>query len=121
MQSDGKEYNFNIDNYELKYNYSYFCFLPESFINIDIIQDFIKMNKTLFQNLLKFEYQIYSALTWVNLPSNKKHYVQYPHRDFDDYKFLTIIINWTDTTKDNGATLYFKGSHKNNKLQETTA
>lgn len=114
LQSDGEKNKFclKINNY----NFNYFCFLPEAFFFNKNIQQFLKNNQTLFRDILGFEYQVYSALTWINLPSKKKHYVQYPHRDYDDYKFLTIIINWTDLTKNNGATLYYKGSHKNNDL-----
>ena len=34
------------------------------------------------------------------------------HRDFDDFRFLTIFISWTKTTKEDGATLYAPGTHK---------
>lgn len=116
LQSDGGKNIFELkDN---NYNFNYFCFLPEVFFLNQNIQLFLKNNKNLFRKILGFNYQVYSALTWINLPTKKRHYVQFPHRDYDDFKFLTVIINWTDLTKDNGATLYYKGSHRNNDLSK---
>ena len=112
LQSDGKKYKFNLKSN--KYNFNYLCFLPETFFSNITIQQFLSKNYNLFRDILGFEYQVYSALTWINFPSKKKHYVQYPHRDYDDFKFLTVVINWVNTNKNNGATLYYKGSHKKN-------
>jgi hypothetical protein len=111
LQSDGNKYKLDIYKFRHKTNYNYLCFLPESFMCFKKINIFLKKNKNLFYSLLGFKSKIYSALTWINLPTKRKHYVQYLHRDFDDYKFLTIIINWTKVTKNNGATMYIEGSH----------
>ena len=37
------------------------------------------------------------------------------HRDFDDFKFLGLIVYWNKITKRNGALCFQKGSHKEEK------
>ncbi len=112
LQSDGELYFFDDKNFKEKYNFNYFCFNQENFINFDEIKNFLQDKDSLFKSILNFDYKIYSALTWINLPTKKKHYVQEWHRDYDDFKFLTIIINWSDINLNNGATKYIEGSHK---------
>jgi hypothetical protein len=88
------------------------CFLPSDFINFNSLKVFLEKNKELFREYLCFDPQIYSSLTWINSQSKEEHYVHKLHRDYDDYKFLTIIINWTRSSKENGATRYLEGTHK---------
>ena len=112
LQSDGKKYLYNADIKE--HDFSYACFLPSDFINFNSLQIFLDKNKKLFREYLRFEPQIYSSLTWINSQSKEDHYVHKLHRDYDDYKFLTIIVNWTRSSKENGATRYLEGTHKSN-------
>ena len=62
---------------------------------------------------LNFKYEVYSAVTWINFSNlyKTKHYTYRHHRDFDDLKSLSIVIYWSDATKDSGATLFRPGSH----------
>ena len=70
--------------------------------------------KDILISYLKFKPEIYSALTWINFPSKEKHYTSRVHRDYDDFKFLIIVILWADVTKQNGPTLYYTMSHTKN-------
>ena len=115
LQSDGKLYFFNNKNFKEKYNFNYFCFTQDNLANSKEIQNFLDEKKNLFRSILNFDYEVYSSLTWVNLPTKKRHYVQKWHRDYDDFKFLTVIINWSDIDINNGATKYIEGSHNNAK------
>jgi hypothetical protein len=114
LQSDGKEFLFNLSNYRKKYNFNYFCFPGDIFLNFEPLKKFLLSNKRLFDQILNFDCKIYSAYTWVNLPSKIKHHTQYLHRDYEDFKFITIIINWNDVNENNGATKFIEGSHKSN-------
>ena len=47
----------------------------------------------------------------LNKQSEKKHYVQNLHMDFDCASNVTFFIYWTEVSKLNGATKIFPGSH----------
>jgi hypothetical protein len=112
LQSDGKEYIFSKKKLEIN-NFPYCAFLPDQFFEFVKFKNLLKSKKIsdLINSYLNFNANIYSALTWVNIPSKNKHYVHNLHRDYDDFKFLVLIINWTTVTKNNGATRFIKKSH----------
>ena len=111
LQSNGKRYKFKLKS---KSKNIYSTFLHTKALNKKIIENAIntKNLNNLIMNYLNFKPHIYSALTWLNLPSSKTHYVQRMHRDYDDFKFLVLIIYWNDVGKKNGATSFIPGSHK---------
>jgi hypothetical protein len=115
LQSNGKLYKFRLKS---KTKSIYSTFLHSKILNKKIINNVLDKRslENLVMHYLSFKPEVYSALTWLNLPSNKKHYVQHLHRDYDDFKFLVLIIYWNDVGKKNGATSFVSGSHKfNNK------
>ena len=57
------------------------------------------------------EVKIYSINSMLNKQSEKKHYVQNLHVDFDCASNVTFFIYWTEVSKLNGATKIFPGSH----------
>ena len=57
------------------------------------------------------EVKIYSINSMLNKQSEKKHYVQNLHMDFDCASNVTFFIYWTEVSKLNGATKIFPGSH----------
>jgi len=108
LQSNGELYKFRLKS---KINYDYLTFLPSSFLTKNILSKTLEQKK-IITSYLNFEPKIYSALTWINFPSNKKHYVHNLHRDYDDFKFLVLAIYWNDVAKKNGATTYIPKSHR---------
>ncbi len=50
--------------------------------------------------------------TFWTLPSDEVAWLSDFHRDMDDYLCLTVIINWTNTIKNNSGTRYIKGTHR---------
>jgi hypothetical protein len=112
LQSDGKLRTFKKKNNHIK-KFAYSAFPPNEFMGFKKLQNFLNSKKLLdlIDSYLNFKSDIYSAVTWVNVPSKKKHYVTNMHRDYDDFKFLVLIINWTNVTKNNGATRFVKQSH----------
>lgn len=113
IQSNGKSIRFEKNFFEQKVNYSYLYFKPNISLKLKKLSDFLKDKdlNNLIKNYLNFEPYIYNLTTWVNFQSQKKHYVHRVHRDHDDFKFMTLIIYWTDVDNENGATQLIKKSH----------
>ncbi len=94
-----------------------FCFKQ-----IDTIK-FLQQNKIVdFEYLKKisdyycgFNTSLYDLNTFGTIIGEKKSYVMREHRDFDDFKSLTIFIAWTKTSSDDGATLFMPYSHNSSK------
>jgi len=118
MQSEGNKITFNYKNIisDPEKN-AYYSFDP------DIVYDFVPLkqfvsNKNLndiIDSYLNFKNKIYSSVTWFNPPAKEKHYVYSNHRDNDDFKFLGMIIYWTNVDVNSGATCVVEKSHiKNN-------
>jgi len=115
MQSNGKPFFFNpsiISGNITPHNY--YAFLPETTLSFEPIRSFLysKYLTNMVTAYLNFTPQIYSCITWFNPATNLAHYVHRLHRDYDDYKFVGLIIYWNEVTKDNGATAYVPGSHR---------
>ena len=97
-------------------SYSYFSFDPSE----PSLKEFYKkiLNndkiKSVVSDYLGNEAKLYSINTMVTTKSKNFHQVTNLHRDFDDDKFLTLFVYWTDTSKNNGATYYIPGSHLKN-------
>lgn len=122
MQSDGTQIKFNSN--EIKKNISnssYYCFDSNLIFSFEPLKAFLKQKElnNLIDEYLNFKGSIYSSVTWFNPPSNEKHYVHRVHRDHDDFKFLGLIIYWTDAFPNSGATRIIEGSHnQTNQLKE---
>ena len=59
-----------------------------------------------------FNTSLYELNTFGTFPGKLTSYVMRKHRDFDDFRFLTIFIAWTKTSEKDGATFYAPGTHK---------
>jgi hypothetical protein len=112
MQSNGILYKFSENEFKKK-RFQYYTFLLNNLFKYRELMDFLiskKLNR-IIKGYLGFDPRIYSVLTWLNFPQKEKHYVHQVHRDYDDFKFLSLIINWTDVSKENGATRFIRSSH----------
>ena len=112
LQSDCKLRFFSKKNLANN-KFAYCTFLPSEFFSFRKLMNFLnsKILSDYINSYFNFKSSIYSALTWVNMPSINKHYVHSLHRDYDDFKFLVLIINWTAVTKNTGATRFIKKTH----------
>ncbi len=114
LQSNGKSYLFSLDKFNQdNSSFPYISFLPE-IIEYKPIQKILldPQIQNIINSYLKFEWTIYSCITWFNPRSDQKHYVHRFHRDHDDYKSLTMFIYWTDVDENNGCFQYIKNSHR---------
>lgn len=112
MQSSGILYKFSKKEFKRK-SFAYYTFLFQNLFNYPELRNFLisrKLNR-IINGYLGFDPKLYFLLTWFNFPNKEKHYVHRLHRDYDDFKFLSLIINWTDVTKENGATRFIRSSH----------
>jgi hypothetical protein len=119
LQSDGVNLKFNSNKEPFNNNTSsYFCFEPSTNMNFKPLKNFLENIdlKDIVNNYLGLDSSIYFNTTWYNPPSNKKHYVHRLHRDYDDYKFLGLVIYWNDVNEHNGALQYVRGSHLDEKI-----
>ncbi len=118
MQSEGNQITFSYKDIKnnLKKN-AYYSFGP------DIVYDYAPLNQfisnknlnNIIDNYLNFKNTIYSSVTWFNPQAEEEHYVYSNHRDNDDFKFLGMIIYWTNVDINSGATCIVEKSHiKNN-------
>ena len=117
IQSDGKKIKFEKNFFEENVDYSYLYFPPNISLKMEKLNNFLTSESliNLIQNYLHFKPIIYNLTTWVNFQSKERHYVHRVHRDYDDFKFMTLIIYWTDADKNNGVTELIKGSHSSKK------
>ena len=125
LQSDGIKKVFELNN-EKNYGKqsNYYCFLPEVVMDFQPVKNFLLSEKLkkILQGYLNFNSSIYHCITFFNPPSNHSHYVQTPHRDYDDWKHVQLTIYWNNINQKNGAMTYYKKSHKtkfdkNNKVE----
>tara|TARA_Y100000590_G_scaffold274281_1_gene307987 strand:- start:31328 stop:32320 length:993 start_codon:yes stop_codon:yes gene_type:complete len=117
LQSDGKEINFKLNNDKYLGSISnYFCFLPNIVLNFPPVKKLLndKKLKTIIDDYLNFKSDIYHCITFYNPISNFSHYVQNPHRDFDDWKHIQLTIYWNEINEKNGAMTFYKKSHNSN-------
>ena len=81
----------------------------------------IILNKEEIQKIansfLKFDWTIYSCITWFNPITKNWDYNHDLHKDYEDFKTLTMVIYWTNVSKTSGCFMYVKESHKNNKKE----
>lgn len=114
LQSSGIKTKFRPLNHDSKNKNAYFCFTSEVFKNFKPIKKLL--NNTSFTQFinthLNFDASIYACHTWYNPKTSENHYVHRSHRDYDDFKFVGLIIYWNKISRKNGATTYIKGSHK---------
>lgn len=101
-------------------NINYLSYTPDISLENVHINKIIKNKKIkkIVDDYLNYDSQIYSVNTMLTLPSDNKHSVTDKHRDIDDVIFLALFIYWTETSFDNGATMFEVGSH-NKKHGET--
>ncbi len=115
MQSSGNQINFELkkEKDNLKKN-AYYCFNPEVTTNYEPFKKFISSKKiiSLIDSYLNFKSEMYSSITWYNPQSNEDHYVHRKHRDHDDFKFLGMIIYWTNVDKNSGCLNIVEKSHE---------
>ena len=114
LQSSGIKNKFRPENnYNKGYQNAYFCFTPDIFLNFKPMQNLLKDKSliSLINSYLNFDASIYACHTWYNPKTKDNHYVHRLHRDYDDFKFIGLIIYWNRITKKNGATTYVKGSN----------
>ena len=117
-QSNNKEYNLDWRN---KNNFNStsrnFCFKQIDtirYLNDNSIID-LKYLRQIANLYCGFKTSLYEINTFGTFPGKSTSYVMRKHRDFDDFRFLTIFISWTKTTEEDGATLYAPGTHKSSK------
>ena len=94
--------------------YSYGSFDIQVSLNSSVVKKFCSME--LIWNVAKKyldsnEVRIYSINTMLSKKSKKEYYVNNLHVDFDCANMVTFFIYWTDTSKLNGATRLWPGSH----------
>jgi len=93
---------------------------PEISLSCDLISDFLKNDK--LTDFLKiyfgFSPDLHNINTFATMPFNFSHHVMKGHRDYDHFYGITVFISWTKTSKDNGATMYLKGSNALNNIKE---
>ena len=121
LQSDGNLLKFNPKKDIFSgSDYSYFSFLPETTLSFLPIKNLLsdKNLSTIIKSYLNFDSKIYCCVTWYNPKSKKTHYVHRFHRDFDDFKFLTLIIYWNKTDQSNGCIMYLKKTHNSENIEE---
>lgn len=117
-QSDNKE--IREDWREIKIsssNIRNFCFKQIDnikFLQLNKIVDFAYLKK-ISDYYCGFNTSLYDLNTFGTIIGEKKSYVMRTHRDFDDFKSLTIFIAWTKTSSDDGATLFMPYSHNSSK------
>ena len=111
----GRHLNKNgfLENY-LEGESRYRCILRTDSEQCRQLQKFIKNNDVckIANEYLKIKAPIYSISTFATFPGKSSHYVLKEHRDYDHFFSLTFFIAWTDTKKDDGATLYMPKTHK---------
>ena len=122
MQSNGVKIKFNFSEIMSQNvsDISYYSFDPNLIFNFEPLNVFLQQKElnNLINEYLNFTSSIYSSITWFNPQSNKKHYVHRMHRDHDDFKFLVLIIYWTDSFIGSGATRIIEGSHTQRNQQK---
>ena len=113
MQSDGKIMEFQPKD-DIFSSSAYFVFLPKATLSFLPIQKLLndKKFKFIINSYLNFNWKIYSCITWYNPATNSKHYAHRLHRDTEDYRFLSLFINWNKVTESNGSLTYIKKSHR---------
>ena len=83
------------------------------------IKEFLK--NPLFERLSKMQLgentEVFSVGTFATLPGKSSHHVLKKHRDFDHFSSLTFFIAWTETSKEDGATIYYPKSHRISKTK----
>ena len=94
------------------YKNAYLSFLPDTTLQFRPLREFLASNElnAIIRRYLKFDAEIYNCVTWYNPKCDLGHYVHRKHRDYDDYRFLVLIVYWSNVGS--GATRYVKGSHK---------
>jgi|MDSV01.1.fsa_nt_gb hypothetical protein len=121
MQSDGIPLKFDSNKRPFnEKNSAYFCFDASVTLSFKPLKEFLE-NKNLtnvINNYLNFPSSIYNISTWYNPPSNEQHYVHRSHRDYDDFKFLGMVIYWNDIEENNGPLTFVKKSHKDKNIFE---
>ena len=119
MQSSFKKMNYNdLKDYSASheiFNKGYYS--PSTQVSLDN-----SVIKTLFNNIhfqklsslyCGFKTKGYLLHTMLNISKEGVHPVTQYHRDTNDFVDLGFFIYWTDTDKNNGATTYQEGSHRN--------
>tara|TARA_B100000212_G_scaffold120769_1_gene90414 strand:- start:2742 stop:3755 length:1014 start_codon:yes stop_codon:yes gene_type:complete len=120
-QSNSKE--INLDWRKIKNNNSNkrnFCFKQLdtiNYLNKHPIINF-KYLKQIADLYCGFNTNLYELNTFGTFSGIVNSYVMRKHRDFDDFKFLTFFIALTETTEEDGATLFAPGTHITSKLSK---
>jgi hypothetical protein len=121
IQSNGKPIIFNpkSEPFINKKN-AYYCFERSITLSFKPLYDFLENDKlrSVINNYLSFQASIYNCSTWYNPPTHQEHYVHRSHRDYDDFKFLGIVIYWNNIDQKNGPLTYVKRSHRNSAILE---
>lgn len=59
-----------------------------------------------------------NVVMWWSKANGESFHTQNIHRDYDDFKFLTLFIYMTDVTDENGPHVYFPGTHNGEENSE---
>jgi hypothetical protein len=103
------KYNLKLDKNINYYSLDPECFdLQKFYVNILINKEIRKVIDGYLGSLSR----LYSINTMRSFPSTNKSFVTEMHRDVDDYHSLALFIYWTDTSRNDGATYYLTGSHR---------
>lgn len=119
MQSDGIPLNFDPKSTPFNQKKSaYYSFDPSTTLSYKPLNNFAKDTnlKSVIDNYLNFQSVIYNCVTWYNPTSNEEHYVYRSHRDYDDFKFLGMVVYWNDIFENNGPLTFVKKSHRDSNI-----
>ena len=91
----------------------YITFPPATTLSLTPLREFLASRelREVVDGYLGFRGEIYSCATWYNPQSTNPHYVHRLHRDYDDYKYLGLVVYWNAVDRTNGALSFVKKSH----------
>lgn len=119
MQSDGILKRFDMSRTDVSRRERYFSFDHQTSLRCPQIRNLIssKFMRDIADSYLGFDSQLYNLTTFATRPGEGDHYVMRVHRDYDDFRFLTFFVCWTDVDERNGATRYCPRSHISSKAE----
>ena len=112
----------NLKKIDISNKYNFFSFDPSEPSLKKFYKEILsnKRLKIIIDDYLGHEGKLYSVNTMISVKSSNFHNVTNLHRDYDDDSFLTLLVYWTDTDKNNGSTYYIPGSHIQNSNNDNT-
>ncbi len=117
LQSDLRKMSYDQINQKIDHEIfgkGYFSYDVETSLGNELISSLFNSIelKKIANYYCGFDTQPYTLSTMLNIKKNIEHPVTKFHRDTDDFITLSYFIYWTKTSKNNGATKYIVGSHR---------